>query len=111
MIKHKNIQIVSLSKCQEASLGNLPGGGGRGGTPNYFLGAYMPPETPEFGPVLERICPTFDMVSQKKNTHNHARKLTMDNTKCNSFESYFFKAISPCLQKWRFCAFKILHPV
>ena len=27
MIKHKNIQIVSLSKCQEVSLGNLRGGG------------------------------------------------------------------------------------
>lgn len=58
IVKLHSVQPVSLIKCQEASLGNLPGGTW------VFLGWVCTTRDSKFGPALERICPKFDMVSQ-----------------------------------------------
>ena len=36
------------------------GGGGGGGAFGYFLGGYVPPRTPNWHPVLEKIFPKID---------------------------------------------------
>ena len=40
-------------------IGFSPGEGG-GGALGYFLGGYMPPGTPNWHPVLEKISPKID---------------------------------------------------
>ena len=49
------IQGITLPKPLDT-----PGWGGGGVALGYFLGGYVPPGTPEWHPVLEKISPKID---------------------------------------------------
>ena len=62
----KGLSLIDVSNYESGShqlhllhVRPHPGGGG-GGALGYFLGGYVPPGTPNWHPVLEKISPKID---------------------------------------------------